>query len=179
MKILLDFLPLIVFFGAYKAVDIYFAAGAAIVVAVVQIGWSFFRRTPVKPIQWITLAFIVVFGTLTILLHDEYYIKVKWTIFWGLMGALIFAALALKKNPLKSLLGQDIELPEHVWQKLSISWGIYFWTMAALNQYFATVLSLDAWVNVKIFGGTGAVIVFTIGQAIWLAKYMPDDAEQN
>lgn len=176
MKLLLDFLPVILFFGAYKLAGIYVATGVAIAAAIAQIIWSLAHRAPVKPMQWISLAFILVFGSATILLHDEYYIKIKWTLFYALMGGAIFTALALKKNPLKSLLGQDLALPEKIWRQLSMAWAGYFLLLAALNQYFATVLSLDEWVKVKVFGGMAAFILFIIAQSFWLARHLPDDA---
>lgn len=175
MKLLFDFLPVILFFGAYKVADIFVATGVAIAVAVAQILWCFARKQKVKPAQWIGLGFILVFGIATILLRDEFYIKIKWTLFYGLMGGLIFAAVALGKNPLKSILGNEIELPAEAWKKLSLSWGAFFLLLGALNQYFAMTLSLDAWVKVKVFGGMGLSIVFVVIQAFWLAKYLPDE----
>ena len=179
MKLLLDFLPVILFFGAYKLADIYVATGVAIAATILQIGWTLWRRERVKPVQWIALGFILVFGSATILLQDEFYIKIKWTLFYGLMGLVILGAVALRKNPLKSVLGQEIELPDHVWRKLSMAWGIFFLALAALNQYFALTLSLDAWVKVKVFGGTALSFIFVLGQAFWMAKYLPDDVAQT
>ena len=179
MKLLLDFLPVILFFGAYKLADIYVATGVAIAATVLQIGWVLWRRERVKPVQWIALGFILVFGSATILLQDEFYIKIKWTLFYGLMGLVILGAVALRKNPLKSVLGQEIELPDHVWRKLSLAWGIFFLALAALNQYFALTLSLDAWVKVKVFGGTALSFIFVLGQAFWMAKYLPDEVAQT
>lgn len=175
MKLLFDFLPVLLFFAAYKLADIYVATGVAIAAAVAQIAWCLLRREKVKPVQWIGLGFILVFGTATILLQDEFYIKIKWTLFYSLMGGLIIAAVLLGKNPLKSILGNEIELPPEVWQKLSYSWGGFFLLLAALNQYFAMTLSLDAWVKVKVFGGTALSLVFVFAQAFWLAKYLPDE----
>lgn len=175
MKLLFDFLPVILFFAAYKLADIYVATGVAIAAAVLQIVWTLARREKVKPVQWISLGFILVFGSATILLHDEFYIKIKWTLFYGLMGALILGAALLNRNPLKSILGSEIELPAEAWQKLAIAWGVFFIALAALNQYFAMTLSLDAWVKVKVFGGTALSVVFVLAQAAWLARYLPDD----
>ncbi|MEQ1518218.1 MAG: septation protein A [Usitatibacteraceae bacterium] len=178
MKLILDFLPVILFFGAYKFADIYVATGVAIAATIAQIGWTLWRREKVKPVQWIALIFILVFGGATILLHDEYYIKLKWTLFYGLMGLTILGAVAMRKNPIKSVLGQEIELPDHVWRKLSMAWGFFFLLLACLNQYFASTLSLDAWVKVKVFGGSALSFVFVIAQAFWMAKYLPDEAVQ-
>ena len=178
MKLLFDFLPVLLFFAAYKLADIYVATGVAIAAAIVQIVWSLARREKVKPIQWISLGFILIFGTATILLQDEFYIKVKWTLFYGLMGLLILGAVAFGKNPLKSVLGNEIELPPEAWQKLSISWGAFFLLLAGLNQYFAMTLSLDSWVKVKVFGGTALSVIFVFIQAFWLARYLPDEADE-
>ncbi len=175
MKLLFDFLPVILFFAAYKLADIYVATGVAIAAAIAQIVWCLVRKEKVKPVQWIGLGFILVFGTATILLQDEFYIKIKWTLFYGLMGGLIIFAAVLGKNPLKSILGNEIELPAEAWKKLSYSWGGFFLLLAGLNQYFAMTLSLDAWVKVKVFGGTALSFIFVIGQAFWLARYLPDD----
>jgi intracellular septation protein len=179
MKLLFDFFPVILFFAAYKFADIYVATGVAIVATIAQIGWSLWRRERVKPIQWIALGFILIFGGATILLHDEFYIKIKWTLFYGLMGIMILGAVAMRKNPLKSVLGQEMELPDHVWRKLSMAWGCFFLLLAALNQYFASTLSLDAWVKVKVFGGSALSFVFVIAQAFWMAKYLPDEATSH
>ncbi len=175
MKLLFDFLPVILFFAAYQLADIYVATGVAIAAAIAQIAWCLIRKEKVKLIQWIGLGFILVFGTATILMHDEFYIKIKWTLFYGLMGLLITGAAALGKNPLKSVLGNEIELPAEAWQKLSYSWGGFFLLLAGLNQYFAMTLSLDAWVKVKVFGGMALSLIFVIAQAFWLAKYFPDE----
>lgn len=175
MKLLADFLPVILFFVAYKVADIYVATGVAIVAAIVHIAYLKWSKQTVKPIHWIGLIFILIFGSLTILLKDEYWIKIKWTLFYGLMGSVILVATWRGKNPLKSVLGNEIQLPPEAWKKFSYSWGWFFLTLAVLNQYFASTLSLDAWVKVKVFGGMAATFVFAIGQALWLAKYFPDD----
>ena len=179
MKFLFDLFPVILFFAAYKIFDIYVAAAVAIVAAIVQVSWTLAHRQKVKPVQWIGLGFLVVFGGATILLQDEFYIKVKWTLFYGLMGILILGAVALRKNPLKSLMGQELELPDEVWRKLALAWGVFFLTLGALNQYFANTLTLDAWVKVKIFGGSAVTFAFIIAQAFWLARFLPDDTPDN
>ncbi len=181
MQALIDFLPLIAFFVSYKLWGIYVATGVAIAAGVLQIGVTLLRRQRVKPVQWIGLGFIIIFGTATILLHDEFYIKLKWTLFYGLMGLLILGAFALGKNPLRSLLGSEIELPPDAWQKLSVSWGLFFLLLAALNQYFASTLSLDSWVKVKVFGGIAITALFVLIQAFWIASRLPKEtpSERN
>jgi intracellular septation protein len=180
MKFLFDLFPVILFFAAYQIFDIYVAAAVAILAAVIQIVWTLARKEKVKPIQWIGLGFLVVFGGATIILRDEFYIKVKWTLFYGLMASLILGAVALRKNPLKSVLGQEleIELPEEAWRKLAIAWGLFFLLLAVLNQYFANTVSLAAWVKIKVFGGMALAFIFILAQSFWMAKYLPDTEEQ-
>ena len=177
MKFLFDLFPVILFFVAYKIFDIYVAAAVAIGAAVIQIVWTLARKEKVKPVQWIGLGFLTVFGGATIILQDEFYIKVKWTLFYGLMGSLMLGAVAMRKNPLKSLIGQELELPDEAWRKLAVAWGMFFLLLAVLNQYFASTVSLDAWVKIKIFGGTALSFIFIIAQAFWLAKYLPDTVD--
>ncbi len=179
MNLLLDFLPAILFFAGFKLGNIYIATGVAMAASIVLIAWSLIRREPVKPVQWISLGFIAFFGSLTILLHDEFYIKLKWTLFYASMGIAMLVATAMNKNPLKSLMGQELVLPEKVWRQLSLAWAGYFLLLAALNQYFATVLTLEQWVNVKIFGGLALLVVFTIAQGVWIYKYLPQETEKK
>lgn len=177
LQALIDFLPLIAFFVSFKLWGIYVATGVAIAAGVLQIGIALIRKQPIKPVQWIGLGFIVVFGLATIVLHDEYYIKIKWTLFYGLMGALILIAVAFRKNPLRALLGNDLELPADAWQKLSAAWGLFFLLLAGLNQYFANTLTLDGWVKMKVFGGTAITVVFVLAQAVWIASKLPKTTE--
>jgi intracellular septation protein len=151
------------------------ATGVAIAAGIVQIAIARLRGQKVKPVQWIALGFIVFFGGLTILLHDEYYIKLKWTLFYSLMGLLILGAAAFGRNPLRSLLGNDIELPADAWRKLTVAWGLFFLLLAGLNHYFAHTLSLDAWVKVKVFGGTALTVLFVLLQAVWIAALLPKE----
>jgi intracellular septation protein len=179
MQALLDFLPVIAFFVAYKLADIYVATGVAIAAGVLLIGISLVRRQPIKPVQWISLGFILVFGLATILLHDEYYIKLKWTLFYGLMSVLILGALAFGKNPLKTLLGNEIDLPPDAWRRLTVAWGLFFLLLAGLNHYFAHTLSLDAWVKVKVFGGMAITLLFVLVQAAWISTLLPKEEKPS
>src|SRR5258706_15634148 len=107
MKQYFDFLPAILFFVGFKLADIFVATGVAMGASIILIAWALFRREPVRPIQWISLGFIAVVGSLTVLLHDEYYIKIKGRMFYALMGMAIFVSVALKKNSRKSLMSQS------------------------------------------------------------------------
>jgi len=175
MKFLFDIFPVILFFVAYKFADIYVATAVAIAATFVQIGWVWFRTRKVEPMLWVSLVIIVIFGGATLLLHDETFIKWKPTILYWLFGAVLLLANALfGKNLIRAMMGAQIELPERIWSRLNSSWAGFFLVMGVLNLYVAFQFSTDTWVNFKLFGGTGLMLVFVLAQAVMLAKYVED-----
>jgi intracellular septation protein len=175
LKLLFDFFPLILFFIAFKVSDIFVATGVAIAATVVQIGWVLARRRKVTSMQWTSLAIIVIFGGATLVLRDETFIKWKPTVLYWLTGIAFLVALAFKKNLTKAVMGEGITLPEPVWTKLAVAWGVFFLFQGALNLWVAFTFPLDTWVNFKLFGGFGLMIAFVLAQAVWLSKYLQDE----
>jgi intracellular septation protein len=176
MKFLWDLFPVILFFAAYKFADIYVATGVAIVATAAQIAWVKFRGGKVSGMQWTALGIIAIFGGATLLLRDENFIKWKPTVLYWLAGAAFLIALAMGKNLVKSVMAEGgLLLPEPVWTKLCIAWGVFFLFKGALNLWVAFTFSTDVWVNFKLFGGMGLMLAFIVAQAMWLAKYLPDD----
>lgn len=175
MKFLFDFFPVILFFVAYKVFDIYVATGVAIAASVVQIGWMLARGRKVTNMQWMSLVIIALFGGATLLLRDETFIKWKPTVLYWLLGSVLAgAALIFRRNLIRSMLSQQVQLPDAVWSRLNWSWIAFFAFMGALNLYVAYNYSTDLWVNFKLFGGMGLMLVFVIVQAAFLAKYVED-----
>ena len=178
MKLLLDFFPIILFFAAFKLWDIYVATGVAIAATIVQIGWLRYSTGKIEPMQWVSLGIIVVFGGATILAHDETFIKWKPTVLYWLMGAALAGGmLFFRKNLLKSLMGAQMELPDHAWRAMNWSWIAFFAVMGVLNLWVAYNFDTDAWVNFKLFGGLGLMAVFVVGQALFLGRYIKDGKE--
>jgi len=175
LKLLFDFFPLILFFVAFKAANIFVATAVAIAATVAQIGWVLARGRKVSTLQWTSLAIIVIFGGATLVLHDETFIKWKPTVLYWVSGAAFLGALAFRTNFAKALMGEGIELPELVWTKLAVAWGLFFIFQGALNLWVAFNYSLDTWVNFKVFGGFGLILAFVLAQAIWLAKYVQEE----
>ncbi|MCC6533512.1 MAG: septation protein A [Burkholderiales bacterium] len=175
MKFLFDIFPVLLFFAAYKTADIYIATAVAIAATFVQIAWVWLRHRKVEPMLWLSLAIIVVFGGATLLLHDETFIKWKPTVLYWLFGAsLLLAEAVFGKNLIRAMMGQQIELPDRVWSKLNLSWAGFFAVMGVLNLYVAYNFPTDTWVDFKLFGGTGLMLVFVLAQAFTLAKYVED-----
>ena len=175
MKFLFDIFPVLLFFVAFKVYDIYVATAVAIVATFVQIGWVWLRQRKVDTMLWVSLAVIVVFGGATLLLQDETFIKWKPTVLYWLFGvALAVAAAIFKKNLIRALMEKQVSLPDMVWGRLLASWIGFFVVMGALNLFVAYNFSTDAWVNFKLFGGIGLMLVFVVLQALMLGKYIED-----
>lgn len=177
MKIFFDLLPIAIFFVAYKVAGIYAATAIAIVVTVLQIGWTWWRQRKVDAMQWVGLGVIVVFGGATLLLHDETYIKWKPTVLYGLIAlGLAVSQIGFGKNPMRAMLGKQLELPGPVWSRVNLAWAGFFAAMGGLNIYVAQKFSTDIWVNFKLFGFTGLMLVFIVAQALLLSRYINDEA---
>ena len=176
MKLLLDFFPIILFFVAFKFAGIYVATGVAIVATIVQIAWLRHSTGKIEPMQWASLAIILVFGGATIALQNETFIKWKPTVLYWLMGGTLAAGqLFFRKNLLKSLMGSQLELPDAAWRVTNWSWIAFFALMGIINLWVAYTFDTDTWVNFKLFGGLGLMAVFVIGQALYLGRYMKAD----
>jgi intracellular septation protein len=176
LKLLFDFFPVILFFIAYKVTDIFVATGVAIAATIAQIAWVLLRRKKVTGMQWASLVIIVFFGGATLLLRDDTFIKWKPTVLYWLAGVIFLGALAFRRNLVKAVMEEGgLELPESVWTKLAVAWGIFFLFKGSLNLWVAYNFPTDVWVNFKLFGGIGLMLAFILAQAWWLSKYIPEE----
>jgi intracellular septation protein len=176
MKFIFDLFPVILFFIAFKLADIYVATGVAIAASFAQIGWLKLRRRKIEPMLWASLAIIVLFGSATLLLHDETFIKWKPTVlYWLFASALVGGELLFRRNLMRSVMGAQLQLPEAAWKRLLWSWAGFFAVMGSLNLYVAFNYPTDIWVNFKLFGGMGLMLAFVVGQALFLAKYLQQE----
>jgi intracellular septation protein len=175
MKFLFDLFPVILFFAAFKLFDIYVATAVAIAATFLQIGWLKWKRRKVDTMMWVTLVIIVVFGGATLALHDETFIKWKPTVLYWLFGAVLGAAeLLFRKNLIRAMLGEQVRLPDAAWTRLNWSWAGFFVFMGAANLYVAFNFSTDTWVNFKLFGGMGLMLLFVLLQAAFLARHIEE-----
>ncbi|MBK8073698.1 MAG: septation protein A [Ramlibacter sp.] len=172
MRLLLDFLPIALFFAAYKFQGIFVATAVLMAATAVQMGVIYALDRKLQTMHKITLALILVFGTLTLVLQDERFIKWKPTVLYAAMSiALAVALWALKKNFLKMLLGSQLSLPDAVWGRLNVAWIVYCAFMAALNAYVAALYSTETWVNFKLWGYAFPVL-FIIGQGLYISRHI-------
>ena len=180
MKQLLEFIPLIIFFAVYKMVDIYAATGSLIVTTGLLLAYNYYKHRKVEKMQVITFIMVFVFGTLTLILHDDVFIKWKVTFIYALFAiALLASQFIFKKSIIKQMLGKEITLPDKVWSNLNIAWALFFIALSLLNIYVAFSLPQEVWVNFKVFGLMGATLVFTLFSGIYIYKYLPKDKEKT
>jgi intracellular septation protein len=175
MKILIDFFPILLFFAAYKFYGIYAGTAVLMGATVVQMGLIYAIDRRLQTMHKVTLVLILLFGTLTLVLQDDRFIKWKPTVLYGAMAfALAVALWALKKNFLKILLGAQLSLPDAVWTRLNVAWIVYCAFMSALNAYVVVNFSTEAWVDFKLWG-YAFPLVFLVGQGFYIAPHLQND----
>jgi len=175
MKILFDLFPVILFFAAFKYADIYVATGVAIAATFAQIAWVWLRHRKVDTMLWVSLAVVTVFGGATLALHDETFIKWKPTVLYWLFATALLVSSLFGKNLIRALMKEQIQLPDPVWQRLNAAWVGFFTLMGFANLFFAYRFTTEAWVNFKLFGGMGAMLVFVLLQGAFLAKFIDQE----
>ncbi|RYF33309.1 MAG: septation protein A [Comamonadaceae bacterium] len=175
MKLVLDFFPILLFFGAFKLYDIYTATGVLMAATVLQMAIVWFTHKRLEPMQKATLVLILLFGTLTLVLHDDRFIKWKPTVLYGAMAVALAVSLwGFGKNFLHSMLGSQLQLPDRIWTHLNVAWIGYCVFMAAINAYVALYFSTEAWVNFKLWG-YAFPIVFLIAQGLYISPHLKSD----
>lgn len=176
MKFLFDIFPVVLFFIAFKIYGIFVATAVAIAGTFVQIGWVWFRHRKVDTMLWVSLVIVTVFGGATLMLHDEMFIKWKPTVLYWLFAIILAGGvLVMKKNLMKTLLAEQMQLPDVAWNRMNWSWIGFFVFMGIANLIVAYSFSTDDWVNFKLFGGIGLMLVFVLAQGMMLSKYIEEE----
>lgn len=172
MKLLFDFLPILLFFVAYKAAGIYIATAVAIAATLLQVGFTWWRSRRLEPMHLVSLGLIVVFGGATLWLQNPLFIMWKPTILYLLFAAAFLGSQFIGEKPLvQRLMGSMLAAPDKVWRQVNMAWAIFFLSLAVLNLYVAYHFSEETWVNFKLFGLLGLTLVFMIAQGLWLARH--------
>ena len=177
LKLALDLGPLLLFFAANSRYGI-FTATATFMVAVLAalvVSYAMTRRLPIMPV--VTAVIVVVFGGLTLILHDATFIKVKPTIIYGLFGAVLLGGLVFNKPLLGVVFDSLFHLSDEGWRKLTLRWAIFFFALAVLNEIVWRNASTDAWVTFKVFGVVPLTLLFGVLQVPLLKRYAVEPAE--
>lgn len=178
MKQLFEFIPIILFFIAFKLYDIYIATAVVIVATIIQVIFTWIKYKKIEAMQWITLGLILVMGGATIYLQDEQFIKWKLTIIEWLFGIAFLGSQFIGKKPfVQRMMGANLELPDAIWKKLNFMWASFFISVGFINIYVMKNYNTDDWVTFKTFGVPGLMIVFILFQLLLIYKYIPKTEE--
>ncbi len=171
VKLALDFGPLALFFFANNHYDIFVATATFMVAVLVALAISYYltRHLPIMPV--VTAIIVVVFGGLTLFLHDATFIKVKPTIIYALFGAILLGGLFFGKPLLGVVLDSMFQLTEEGWRKLTLRWALFFLALAVLNEIVWRNTSTNVWVDFKVFGVVPLTFLFGALQVPLLKKY--------
>jgi intracellular septation protein len=175
LKFALELGPLALFFIVYGRLGIFAATGILMASVLVTLGVSYamLRRIPIMPL--VTAVIVVIFGSLTLIFHDETLIKIKPTALYILFGAALFVGLWLKKPLLKILFDGAIQVTEEGWRKLTWRWAFFFLALAILNEIVWRTQTTDLWVKFKTFGFLPLTLLFAVSQAPLIMKYEAKD----
>jgi intracellular septation protein len=177
-KLVLDLGPLILFFFANSRYGI-FVATATFMVAIVAaliVSYAMTRRLPIMPV--VTAIIVLVFGGLTLILHDATFIKVKPTIIYALFGAVLLGGLYFNKPLLGIVFDSLFHLTDEGWRKLTWRWALFFFALAVLNEIVWRSASTNTWVDFKVFGVVPLTFLFAALQAPLLKKYATEPAAE-
>lgn len=207
MKLLLDFLPILLFFVTFKYTEghrewaaalatehlgfmvsggqvgpaeapVMLATVVVVAASLLQVAWLKATRRKVDTMLWVSLVLVVVLGGLTVWLKSETFIKWKPTgLYWAMGLAFLVSQAVFKRNLLKVMLGEQLALPEDVWRRLGWAWVGFFAFMGLLNLWVAYSFSTDTWVNFKLFGGIGLMLVFSLLQGLYISRHLPPEPQ--
>lgn len=208
MKLLFDFLPVVLFFAVFKYAEshrewaaafatgqlgfivsggvvgpgeapVLLATGVVIAATLAQVAWLKLRGRRIDAMLWVSLVLVVLLGGAGIYFHDETFIKWKPSaLYWAMGLAFWLSPLLFGKNLLRVLMGAQLQLPARVWHRLNFAWVAFFAAMGLLNLWVAYHFSTDTWVNFKLFGGIGLMLLFTLAQGVYLSRRLDDAAGQ-
>ncbi len=177
LKLALDLGPLVLFFFANSHYGIFVATATFMiaVLAALAVSYVMTRQLPIMPV--VTAIIVVVFGGLTLILHDATFIKVKPTIIYALFGAILIGGLLFNKPLLGVVFNSMFNLTDEGWRKLTLRWAIFFFVLAVLNEIVWRNTSTNVWVDFKVFGVTPLTLVFGALQVPLLKRYAIEPVE--
>jgi len=205
MKLLFDFLPILLFFGSFKYAEnhkewaaafanahlgglvsggligpdqapVLLATLVVIGATLAQVLWFAARGKKIDMMLWVSLGLVVVLGGATVWFHNDTFIKWKPTLlYWVMAGSIAVSQWVFHKNLPRVLLGEQMQLPDAVWRRLALAWVGFFGLMGLLNIWVAYQFSTDTWVNFKLVGGIGLMVVFVFAQAFYLGRHIQED----
>jgi len=178
LKLALDIGPLVLFFAVNAKIGIYAATGVFMAAVLIALAVSYVMTRHIAIMPLVTAGIVLIFGGLTLVLHNDTFIKLKPTIIYCLFGATLLGGYVFNKPLLAIVFDSMFHLTEEGWRKLTLRWALFFFALAVLNEIVWRTQSTDVWVAFKVFGATALTIVFMAFQYPLLTKYAaPEPAE--
>jgi intracellular septation protein len=171
LKLVLDIGPLVLFFAANARFGIFTATAAFMVAVLIALAVSYVMTRHIAIMPLVTAAIVIVFGGLTLVLHNETFIKLKPTIIYLLFGGTLIGGLAFGKSFLGVLFDSVFDLTDEGWRKLTWRWAFFFFALAVVNEIVWRNFSTDFWVSFKLFGVVPLTFLFGALQYPLLTKY--------
>jgi intracellular septation protein len=163
--------PLLVFFAANAKFQLFVATGAFMVAIVAAMIASYVVTRHIPLMALVTGVIVIVFGTLTLVLHDETFIKVKPTIIYSLFAAVLGGGLLFGRSFIAIMFDQVFNLTPEGWRKLTLRWALFFAGMAILNEFIWRTQTTDFWVAFKAFGVIPMTMIFAVAQMPLTKRY--------
>jgi len=173
MKFLFDLFPILIFFLVYKIAGIFAATGVAIGVSILQLGifWFIYRR--IEGMLLVSCLLVVILGSITLLLHNEIFIKWKPTVIYWVFALAFLGSQWIGDKPIvERMLETNLALPHSVWLRLNMSWTLFFTFVGFINLYVVYHFSTRTWVNFKLLGIVSLTLLFLIGQGLYISKQL-------
>jgi len=177
MQLLFEFFPLIAFFVAFMAFDLYVATATIIVAIGLQIAYQWFRHRKVNKMLLISGALVAVFGGITLALRNPLFIQwkvtvVNWLFAAGFLGSQLFG----DKTFTERIMGHAVGLDKALWRQLNTLWVVNFAVIGALNLYVMYNFDLGVWAYFKTWGMIALSLLMAVGQAIWISSRATEPA---
>ena len=179
LKLVLDIGPLVLFFAANSKFGIFAATGAFMVAVLVALAVSYVMTRHIAVMPVVTAVIVLIFGGLTLLLHDELFIKLKPTIIYVLFGGTLVGGLLFGKPLLGIVFDSVFRLSEEGWRKLTWLWALFFFALAILNEIVWRTQTTDFWVSFKLFGVVPLTFLFAALQYPLLTKYSIESSDKG
>lgn len=173
MQLFIDYLPILIFFGAYFYQGIYFATGMLMVVmpVVMLVQWAITRK--LNKIYAASTVLVLILGSATLLLRNPLFLYWKPTVLNWAIGLAFLGSQFIGEKPFaQRMLGGATSLEENQWRRLNQIWVVFFLFIGGINIYVAYTFSEPTWVKFKLFGMLGLTFLFVIVQTIWLTVTM-------
>jgi intracellular septation protein len=175
MQLLFDFFPLVAFFAAYIAFDLYVATATIMVAIGLQIAYQWFRHRKVNNMLLISGALVAVFGGITLILRNPLFIQWKVTVVnWLFAAAFLGSQLFGSKTFTERLMGHAVQLDPALWRQLNTLWVANFAVIGAINLYVMYNFDEQTWVYFKTWGMIGMSLLMAVGQALWISARSSD-----